>query len=209
MIGGARFALTAGFAAALIVAPAGCASRKQAPAAAVASGAASSESSVSAPSATVQIDYAIKGDHLRSLTVTKFTAAESIPLMPGEERSGVSILRFAGGVPVWQIQTEEGLGGEILSEFGGGAKFAPAAVRYGRTPRGFAQTIPDSGPPEPLEVGAYYVFAVERARGATSFQAIRVGSDGSILGYDAQPRVGASYALCCNISPDFTAPVNP
>ncbi|MFZ0889390.1 MAG: hypothetical protein WA005_13130, partial [Candidatus Binataceae bacterium] len=186
-----------------------CASYKRAPAPAAASGAATSDSSAPTPSATVQIDYAIKGDHLRSLTVTKFTAAESISLKPGEERTGVSIVRFTGGVPVWQIQADQGLGGELLSGLGAGRKLAPSSVSYGKTPKGFAQAIPDSGPPEPLETGAYYVFTVERARGSTSFQAIRVASDGSILGYDAQPRVGESYALCCNISADFTSSVGP
>jgi hypothetical protein len=198
---------------ALCLAVAACGARKEASGAAAAKPADSGESGAAAPpSATIQIDYANKGDYLRSVTVTKFSSAELIPLKSGGEKEGTSIVRFEGGVPVWQIRADESLGGELISKLpvvGGVSQLAVASVKYAELPKGFAEVVPDAGPPEPLETLSYYVFAVERAIGAPSFQAIRVGADGSITGYDAQPRAGDSYALCCNVASDFASPASP
>jgi hypothetical protein len=78
-------------------------------------------------------------------------------------------------------------------------------VKYGQMPAGFSQTAPDSGPPEPLEPSTYYVFSVTRASGSTSFEAVKVDSDGSLEAYAAEPRAGTSFSLCCNVSADFSA----
>ena len=164
------------------------------------------------PGATIQIDYSRKSDFLSSLTVTKFTGARLISVQPGVEKNGASIVRFEGGVPVWQIGADESITREVLAEIPlihAGSKYALKQVTYGALPKNFLQTMPDSGPPEPIEVGSYYVFEVDRASGAVSFEAIKVQADGSIEAYDAQPRAGDSYALCCNLSPDFAAANSP
>jgi hypothetical protein len=162
----------------------------------------------SLPSGTIQIAYAHKNDFVRSLTVTKFISAQLIPIKPGEEDNGASIVRFEGGVPVWQIRADEGLVGALLAKLPlirATRKYRLNSVAYGELPRNFLQTVPESGPPEPLQAASFYVFTVERDSGSTSFEAAKVQSDGTIEGYDAQPRAGDSYSLCCNVSAGFAA----
>jgi len=74
-------------------------------------------------------------------------------------------------------------------------------------PTHFTQVLPEEGPPEPLDRGAYYVFQIERVSGSTSYQAVKVQADGSLQAYNAQPRAGSSYLLCCNVTSDFPEPV--
>ena len=74
-------------------------------------------------------------------------------------------------------------------------------------PAHFTQVLPEEGPPEPLDRGAYYVFQIERSSGSTSYQAVKVLADGSLQAYNAQPRAGSSYMLCCNVTSDFPEPV--
>jgi hypothetical protein len=163
--------------------------------------------------ATVQIDYSRRDDFVRSVTVTKFTGAALIPAPPGEEKGGAAIVRFeGGGVAVWQFHADEGVTSELLTQLpllGAGRKFALTKLKYGELPENFIQDSPESVPPEPLEAGAYYVFEVDRASGSASFEAIRIQADGTIESYDAEPRVGESYALCCNLSPDFASAARP
>ncbi|HLX38210.1 MAG TPA: hypothetical protein VKR29_10430, partial [Candidatus Binataceae bacterium] len=87
----------------------------------------------------------------------------------------------------------------------GRTPFRIDTIQYGVVPKGFAQDAPEVGPPPPLAQGAYYVFEIERASGAISYQAARVKSDFSIQAYDAEPRAGTSYKLCCDVSSDFPA----
>ncbi|MGO8802050.1 hypothetical protein, partial [Candidatus Binatus sp.] len=54
---------------------------------------------------------------------------------------------------------------------------------------------------------AYYVFQIERQSGSSSYQAVKVQADGSLQAYNAQPRAGSSYLLCCNVTADFPEPV--
>ena len=70
-----------------------------------------------------------------------------------------------------------------------------------------AAWLSDEGPPEPLDRGAYYVFQIERVSGSISYQAVKVLADGSLQAYNAQPRAGSSYLLCCNVTSDFPEPV--
>jgi hypothetical protein len=165
----------------------------------------------STPSGTIQIDYAHKDDFVRSLTVTKFTSAHLIPIKPGEEDHGTSVVRFEGGVPVWQIRADGGVSALLakLPLIHATRKYALKNVTYGELPKAFFQTVPESGPPEPLQPESFYVFTVERDSGSTSFEAVKVQSDGTLEGYDAQPRVGDSYALCCNVSTGFASPETP
>lgn len=149
---------------------------------------------------------------MRSLTVTKFISAQLIPIKSGEGDNGASIVRFEGGVPVWQIRADEGPVSVLLAKLPlirGARKYRLNNVTYGELPRNFLQTVPESGPPEPLQAASFYVFTVERDSGSTSFEAIKVQSDGTIEGYDAQPRAGDSYALCCNVSTGFASSETP
>jgi len=163
--------------------------------------------------ASVQIGYSRRGDFLRSVTVTKFSAASMIPIAPGEEKPGSSIFRFeGGGVPIWQIQADEGVMRELLTEIplvAAGSKYAVSKLRYGELPENFLQSIPEAGSPEPFETGSYYVFEADRASGSASFDAIKIDPGGTIESYEAQPRAGESYALCCGVNSDFAGADQP
>lgn len=160
------------------------------------------------PGATVAISYAHKGDYLASLNVTKFNGAAIIESSNLDPQRVASIIRFDGGVTVWEIAPDTGMFSK-LPVVGAGGKFALKSVTYGKLPAGFTQVAPDSGSPEPLEVGQYYIFTARRASGALSYEVVRVNADGSLEGYDAEPRAGTSYSLCCNVSPDFVQPAPP
>jgi hypothetical protein len=166
------------------------------------------EASSPPPGATVAISYARKGDYLASLSVSKFNGAEMVESRGIDAQHVASIIRFDGGVTVWEIQADTGMFSK-LPVVGSGEKFATKSVTYGKLPKHFAQTTPETGPPEPLEVGHYYIFTAQRASGTLSYEAVRVEADGSLDGYEAEPRAGTSYVLCCNVSPDFVQPTAP
>jgi hypothetical protein len=155
------------------------------------------------PEAKIAISYAKPGDYLSSMVVTKYSAANTITTVPKGSRGVASTILFEGGIVVWQVDINK----DTLSGFPGLGKRIPYAVtrvKYGEVPQGFAQTAPDSGPPEPLEPDHYYVFSVIRASGSTNYEAVKVQSDGGLMAYNADPRAGDSFQLCCNIAPDFT-----
>jgi hypothetical protein len=160
------------------------------------------------PGATVAISYAHKGDYLASLSVSKFNGSEIVESRNIDPQHVESIIRFDGGVTVWEIKADTGVFSK-LPVVGSGDKFAAKSVTYGKLPVDFAQMTPESGPPEPLEAGHYYIFTAQRASGALSYEAVRVEADGSLDGYEAEPRAGTSYALCCNVNPDFVQPTAP
>ncbi|HVB81290.1 MAG TPA: hypothetical protein VNE82_15235 [Candidatus Binataceae bacterium] len=160
------------------------------------------------PTATVEISYAHKGDYLASLSVSKFSGTEMVESRNIDPQHVASIIRFDGGVTVWQIDADAGMFSK-LPMVGSGDKFAAKSVTYGKLPADFVQVTPESGSPEPLEVGHYYIFTAQRASGVLSYEAVRVEADGSLDGYDAEPRAGTSYALCCNVNPDFVQPAPP
>lgn len=168
----------------------------------------SSDASSAPPGATVAISYAHKGDYLASLSVSKFNGTEMIESRTLDAQHVASIIRFDGGMTVWEIKADTGVFSK-LPVVGSGEKFAAKSVSYGKLPAHFAQVAPDSGPPEPLEVGHYYIFTAQRASGTLSYEAVRVQPDGSLDGYEAEPRAGTSYLLCCNVSPDFVQPTAP
>jgi hypothetical protein len=85
---------------------------------------------------------------------------------------------------------------------------AVTEVKYGAMPPHFIETTPESGPPEPLQSDHYYVFTVTRASGATSYEAVKVNGDGTLEAYEADPRAGTSFQLCCNLAPDFIINAN-
>lgn len=164
------------------------------------------------PDAKIHISYSRPGDFLSSLTVTEYSAAETVLSEPGKGPSS-SIIRFDGGVVIWQIGVEKKLLAEVPL-VGEHKPYAISEVTYGKLPPNFIATVPESGPPVPLEQDHYYVFTVARASGATSYEAVKVNADGSLEAYEAEPRAGDSFRLCCDVSPDFvvnamTTPGNP
>lgn len=163
------------------------------------------------PIENIQISYSHKDDYLESLSVTKFWGARVI-LTKEKNGKTFSVVRFQGGDPIWEIHNEAGGGESILGHLPGVRKARSGALKsvsYGRIPPDFVQEAPDYGSPEPLETNKYYVFSVVRGSGARSFQAIKVQPDGSIEAYDADPRAGTSYELCCDLPADFISASNP
>ena len=166
------------------------------------------------PDAKINISYSRRGDFLSSLTVTEYAGAETVLSEPGKGSSS-SIIRFDGGVVIWQIGVEKKLLADVpLLGERERKPYAITKVIYGKLPANFLATVPDFGPPPPLEPDHYYVFTVTRASGTTSYEAVKVNGDGSLEAYQAEPRAGDSFRLCCDISPDFvvnamTTPGNP
>lgn len=181
----------------------GCGSRKPAPA--PQDQTASSDNNAAqtpAPEAKIHISYTHPGDYLRTLTVTKYEGAQMLRSGGGANPNASSTVRFQAGIVVWQFNVEKGFLGGIpgLNER---KEYAPAQVKYGALPAHFVKSLPDGGPPEPLEPDHFYVFEVVRASGSTSYEAVKVNYDGSLEAYAAEPRAGDSYELCCGIAQDF------
>jgi hypothetical protein len=152
---------------------------------------------------SIQIAYAKPDDTLQSLVVSQFTGANVLRTV-SQGDGEASVLRFDGGVPIWKFHANRTLLNPLTK-----IKQAPyhvLTVDYGKVPPGFLQDAPEVGPPPPLDIGGYYIFAIERASGATSYQAVRVKSDLTLQAYDAEPRAGTSYQLCCDVSADFAQP---
>jgi hypothetical protein len=158
---------------------------------------------IPAAPASIQIAYAKADDSLQSVTVSQFTGANVLRTRDEGGKETV-VVRFDGGVPIWKFQANRSLLNP-LSEI----KKKPhhvASVEYGKVPSGFAQDAPEVGPPPPLDPGGYYIFAIDRASGASSYQAVKVERDGTLQAYDAEPRAGSSYKLCCDVAADFAEP---
>lgn len=153
------------------------------------------------PDAKINISYSKSGDFLNSLSVTEYSGAETV-LTESGKGSTASIIRFEGGVVVWQIEITKKLLADVPM-FGAHKSYAATEVIYGKLPANFLSTIPESGPPQPLEPDHYYVFTVIRASGAISYEAVKVNGDGSLEAYAAEPRAGDSFRLCCDVAPDF------
>src|SRR5258707_308551 len=158
-----------------------------------------------APGANVGISYRHSGDALSRATVIKFFGAEVIANHQRDASHTESVVRFDGGVPIWEFKADEGTFGSLTGV--GATKYSLKSIEYSKVPTHFTQVLPEEGPPEPLDRGAYYVFQIERASGSTSYQAVKVLADGSLQAYNAQPRAGSSYLLCCNVTSDFPEPV--
>ncbi|HZP46470.1 MAG TPA: hypothetical protein VFB15_12550 [Candidatus Binataceae bacterium] len=156
------------------------------------------------PEARISITYSHPGDHLQSMVVTKYGGAQT--LRTGETSQGsASVVRFDGGVVVWEFAApEKGLVQDLpLLGHKHEPPLAPQQVKYGTLPAGFVQSTPDSGPPEPLQANQYYVFTVIRSSGSMSYEAVKVNGDGSLEAFAAEPRAGNSFRLCCNVPADF------
>ena len=64
------------------------------------------------------------------------------------------VVRFDGGMSVWQIDVEPGMFSQMPLGFST-QTYAVKEVKYGKVPAHFVQSIPDVGPPEPLETGPF------------------------------------------------------
>lgn len=153
--------------------------------------------------ASIQIAYAKTDDTLQSVTVSQFTGANVLRTRDEGGKETV-VVRFDGGVPIWKFHANRSL----LNPLSAIEKtpYHVTSVEYGKLPSGFTQDNPEAGPPPPLDPGGYYVFSIERASGANSFQAVKVGRDLTLQVYDAEPRAGSSYKLCCDVAADFAEP---
>ncbi|HEV2173082.1 MAG TPA: hypothetical protein VGR71_05925 [Nitrospira sp.] len=152
-----------------------------------------------AAAASIQISYAKRDDTLQSVVVSTFTGANILRRV-NEGQAEASVVRFDGGVPIWKVHANRGL----LPL--GKTSYHVSGIEYGKVPSGFTQDVPEVGPPPPLDAGGYYIFTIERTSGAINYQAVRVKSDLSLESYDADPRAGTSYKLCCDVSSDFAEP---
>jgi hypothetical protein len=160
------------------------------------------------PEAKIHISYARPNETLSSLVVSKYSTAENLLTVNAKGGQTASIVRFDGGGEVWQIDVDKSLLSDV-PVIGADKTYAPSEVKYGSVPSRFLQSVPQGDPPEPLEADHYYIFTVTRASGATSYQAVKVDTDGSLEAYDAEPRAGTSFRLCCNVAPDFTTAASP
>jgi len=177
----------------------GCSSHSALPAP---SASAAAEAMPAGPEAKIHVSYAHPDDFLTSLTVTKYSAAQPLKTIPTKDGDAMTV-RFEGGLIVWQFDVEKGLLAGVPVVGGKESRYAPPEVKYGELPQHFAALIPDSGPPEPLESGHYYVFAVTRGSGSMSYEVAKVNADGSLEAFEADPRAGSSFWLCCNLPGDF------
>src|SRR5437660_1503131 len=81
----------------------GCSSSKNAAATSSTRVPQTSEDAIqSGPDAKINISYSRPDDFLNSVTVTEYSSAETVLTEPGKGPSA-SIIRFEGGVVVWQI----------------------------------------------------------------------------------------------------------
>jgi hypothetical protein len=185
----------------------GCASHQNTLPPDEASASPAAEETPAGPEAKIHVSYAHRGDYLSSLTVTKYSGAQPLKTIPTKDGDAITA-RFEGGVTVWQVGVEKGFLAGVPMIGASEQRYAPAEVKYGDLPAHFVAAVPDSGPPEPLESDHYYVFAATRGSGSTSYEAVKVNGDGSLEAYEADPRAGTSYWLCCDLPADFavTAP---
>jgi hypothetical protein len=156
------------------------------------------------PEAKIQISYSHPDDFLKSLSLTKYSGATVLATEPAGANGIASVVRFEGGTPTWEIKDEPGMFSEMPLRYSA-KTYAVSEVRYGKVPPHFEQIIPDTGPPEPLQPNHFYIFSVTRMSGSISYDAVKANADGSLQAYEADPRAGSSFRLCCNISPDFPA----
>lgn len=153
--------------------------------------------------AKIQISYSQPNDFLNTLSMTKYSGATVLETTPSGSNGTASVVRFDGGAPTWQIDVEPGMFSAMPLGFSA-KTYAISEVKYGIVPPHFVQNIPDLGPPEPLEPDHFYIFSVTRKSGSISYDAVKVNSDGSLQAYEAEPRAGSSFRLCCNLPSDFT-----
>jgi len=93
------------------------------------------------PEAKIHISYALPNDFLSSLVVTKYDSADDVPTKSTGKDANASIVRFHGGLVVWQIGVERSVLGQ-LPVLGKDKHTAPRQVKYGSVPAEFTQANP-------------------------------------------------------------------
>src|ERR1039458_7416897 len=101
------------------------------------------------PLANVAISYRRPGDALARATVIKYFGAEVIANHQRDASHTESVVRFDGGVPIWEFKADEGTFGSITGV--GAAKYTLKSIEYAKVPTHFTQILPEEGPPEPLD----------------------------------------------------------
>jgi hypothetical protein len=187
---------------------AGCGSRQPTPPAPEAATSPADQQTPAGPEAKIHVTYAHPGDYLSGLTVIKYAGAQPLETIPTKDGNAITV-RFDGGVTVWQLAVEKSFLAGVPVIGPAERRYAPAEVKYGDLPAHFVASVPDNGPAEPLESDHYYVFAATRGSGSTSYEAVKVNGDGSLEAFEAEPRAGTSYWLCCNLPADFTVTAPP
>ena len=168
----------------------------------------SADSGPAGAEAKIHINYSHPGDYLASMTVTKYSSAQILQTT-NTKNGDASVVRFDGGISVWDFAVEKSVFSGVPLIGHEEHRYNPTEVKYGTLPDHFTEFMPSSGPPEPLEPNHYYIFAANRGSGSISFQAVKVNGDGSLEAYEADPRAGSSYLICCNLAGDFTITAPP
>ena len=114
------------------------------------------------PVANVAINYRHPGDALARATVIKFFGAEVIKNDQRDASHTESVVRFDGGVPIWEFKADEGTFGSLTGV--GASKYSLKNIEYAKVPAHFAQILPEEGPPEPLDRGATTSFRSSACR---------------------------------------------
>ena len=65
------------------------------------------------PTATVEISYSHPKDSMERATVSKYFGAEVIQTTQTHSGRSASVIRFDGGVPIWEIRADRSLAGRI------------------------------------------------------------------------------------------------
>ena len=180
---------------------AGCSSQRDV--AAPSSSSSSTDNAQSGAEAKIHINYSRSEDYLGSMTVTKYSSSEILKTINTKD-GAAAVVRFEGGILVWAIAVEKSMMSGVPLIGHAEHRYSPLEVKYGDLPDHFVESMPSSGPPEPLEPDHYYIFAANRGSGSISYEAVKVNGDGSLEAYDADPRAGSSFWLCCNLVGDFT-----
>ncbi|MGH7935082.1 MAG: hypothetical protein ACREQN_18220, partial [Candidatus Binataceae bacterium] len=140
------------------IAFAGCAAHKRAastssasvPAATSSGGDHDDANATNGPQASIHVSYAHPNDYLSALIVTKYSGAQIIQTSAAGKEGTPSIIRFEGGITVWQINVDKSVLASLpVLDFKN--EYQLKQITYATMPRHFLQTLPDSGPPEPLE----------------------------------------------------------
>src|SRR6202043_367530 len=65
------------------------------------------------PEAKIQISYSQPNDFLSTILLTKYTGADVLETAPAGSHGTAAVVRFEGGMPMWQINVEPGMFSEI------------------------------------------------------------------------------------------------
>src|SRR6266852_723627 len=129
------------------------------------------------PVANVAVSYKRPGDALARATVIKFFGADVIANHPRDAAHTESVVRFDGGVPIWEFKADESTFGSLTGV--GAGKYALKNIEYAKVTADFSQVVTDAWPAQGRDRAAYSVFEIVRQSGSASYQAAKVLAAGS------------------------------